>query len=249
MDVVGLAARRTSSEDDVIFDLSLGYDRGAVLVYHFYDQIKAFEPVGVNIKDYFASLLKNIDFEREANRLTEFATRLERVKKLRTEATLTPAPAPTIANADEKLVTQIVDADKLMKARSYESARLLLETALRENPNNARVLFGLAEVASKQATSLDDADRVEEALFAAIEYYRQAAKKAAPESEKWLAQRSYVAAGRILDFIAESNPSLAEKLITDALAAYEAALRLGRVEGGAYDEAESALRERAARPK
>jgi hypothetical protein len=220
-----------------------------VLVYHFYEQIKAFEPVGVNIRDYFASLLRNIDFTREAARLTEYATRLERVKKLRTEATLAPAPKPTIGNADEKLVSQIVDADRLMKARSYESARLLLETALRENPNNARVLFGLAEVASKQATSLEDADRVEEALFAAIEYYRQAVKNAAPETEQWLAQRSYVAAARILDFIAENNPALAERLAADAVAAYEAALRIGKVEGGAFEEAEKALRERPQKPK
>lgn len=249
MDVVGLAARRPSSEDEALYDLSLGYDRGAVLVYHFYEQIKAFEPVGVNIRDYFATLLKNIDFTREGARLTEYATRLERVKKLRTEATLAPAPKPTIGNADEKLVSQIVDADRLMKARSYESARLLLETALRENPNNARVLFGLAEVASKQATSLEDADRVEEALFAAVEYYRQAVKNASPETEQWLAQRSYVAAGRIMDFIAENNPALAERLSADAVAAYQAALRIGKVEGGAFDEAERALRERATKPK
>ena len=249
MDVVGLAARRPSSEDEALYELSLGYDRGAVLVYHFYEQIKAFEPVGVNIRDYFASLLRNIDFTREAARLTEYATRLERVKKLRTEATLAPAPKPTIGNADEKLVSQIVDADRLMKARSYDSARLLLETALRENPNNARVLFGLAEVASKQATSLEDADRVEEALFAAIEYYRQAVKNAAPETEQWLAQRSYVAAARILDFIAENNPALAERLAADAVAAYEAALRIGKVEGGAFEEAEKALRERPQKPK
>ena len=249
MDVVGLAARRPSSEDEALYELSLGYDRGAVLVYHFYEQVKAFEPVGVNIRDYFASLLKNIDFTRESARLTEYATRLERVKKLRTEATLAPAPKPTIGNADEKLVSQIVDADRLMKARSYESARLLLETALRENPNNARVLFGLAEVASKQATSLEDADRVEEALFAAIEYYRQAVKNAAPETEQWLAQRSYVAAARILDFIAENNPALAERLAADAVAAYEAALRIGKVEGGAFEEAEKALRERPQKPK
>lgn len=249
MDVVGLAARRPSSEDEAMYDLSLGYDRGAVLVYHFYDQVKAYEAVGVNVRDYFPSLLKNIDFNREGNRLNEYAPRLERVKKLRTEATLAPAPAPTIANADEKLVSQIVDADRLMKARSYDSARLLLETALREHPDNARVLFGLAEVASKQATSLDDADRVEEALFAAVEYYRQAAKNAAPATEKWLAQRSFVAAGRILDFIAENNPSLAERLTVDAVAAYEAAIRLGKVEGGAFDEAEKALRERASKLK
>jgi hypothetical protein len=96
MDTLGYATRRKSSEDEAIYELSLGYDRGAVLVYHFYDQVKAFEAVGVNVRDYFAELLKNIDFEREAKRLDEYAQRLTRVKQLRTEATLAPVPPPTI---------------------------------------------------------------------------------------------------------------------------------------------------------
>ena len=249
MDVVGLASRRASTEDDALYDLSLGYDRGAVLVYHFYDQMKAFETVGVNLRDYFSSLLQNIDFEREGKRLDEYAPRLARVKQLRTEATLAPAPAVTISNADEKLVARIVEADQMIKLRNYDGARALLEIALRERPNNARVLFGLAEVSSKQASSLEDADRVEEALFAAVEYYKQSAANASPETEKWLAQRSYVAAAKILDFIAENNPSLAERLAADALAAYEAAVKLGKIEGGAYEEAEKALKERGLKPK
>ncbi len=249
MDVSGLAVRRRSTEDDALYELSLGYDRGAVLVYHFYDQMKAFEAVGVNLRDYFSSLLSGIDFDRESKRLDEYAQRLARVRQLRTEATLAPTPTPTIANADEKLVSRIVEADQLMKARNYDGARLLLETALREKPDNARVLFGLAEVTSKQASSLDDADRVEEALFAAIEFYRQAIRTASAESEKWLAQRSYVAAAKILDFIAENNPSLAERLTAEALAAYDAAVRMGRIEGGAYDDAEKALRERGQKSK
>ena len=249
MDVVGLASRRASTEDEALYDLSLGYDRGAVLVYHFYDQMKAFEAVGVNLRDYFSSLLQNIDFEREGKRLDEYAPRLARVKQLRTEATLAPAPAVTISNADEKLVARIVEADQMIKLRNYDGARALLEIALRERPNNARVLFGLAEVSSKQASSLEDADRVEEALFAAVEYYKQSAANASPETEKWLAQRSYVAAAKILDFIAENNPSLAERLAADALAAYEAAVKLGKIEGGAYEEAEKALKERGLKPK
>ncbi len=249
MDVVGLASRRASTEDEALYDLSLGYDRGAVLVYHFYDQMKAFETVGVNLRDYFSSLLQNIDFESEGKRLEEYAQRLARVKQLRTEATLAPAPAVTISNADEKLVARIVEADQMIKLRNYDGARALLEIALRERPNNARVLFGLAEVSSKQASSLEDADRVEEALFAAVEYYKQSAANASPETERWLAQRSYVAAAKILDFISENNPSLAERLAADALAAYEAAVRLGKIEGGAFDEAEKALKERGQKSK
>ena len=162
---------------------------------------------------------------------------------------MAPVPPPTISNADEGLVAQIIEADKMMKARKYPEARGILESALRARPNNARVLFGLAEVTSKQATTLEDSDRVEEALFAAVEYYRQAARNASPEAEKWLAQRSYVGAGRILDFIAENNPAMAEKMSVEALAAYEMAVKIGKVENGAYDEAEKAVKQRVQKPR
>jgi hypothetical protein len=249
LDVLGYAARRKSSEDEALYELSLAYDRGAVLVYHFYDQMKAFEAVGVNVRDYSADLLKNIDFEREAKRLDEYAQRLTRVKQLRTEATLAPVPPPTISNADEKLIARIVEADQMIKARKYDEAKSVLDAALKERPNNARVLFGLAEVASKKATSLEDPDRVEEALFVAIEHYKQAARNASPETEKWLMQRSYVAAAKILDFIVETNPSLADKLSAEATTAYEMALQLGKIEGGAYEEAEKAIKQRGQKSK
>jgi hypothetical protein len=252
MDVLGLATRRKLSEDEVIYEMSLGYDRGAVLVYHFYDLMKAFEAVGVNLRDYYASMLQNIDFEREESRLKENADRLTRIKQLRTEATLAPAPSSppsTISNADEKIVARIVEADRLLKARKYPDARAVLESALKERPDNARVLFGLGDVMSKQAATLEDSDRIEEALYAAIEYYRLAAKNASPENEKWLAQRSYVAAAKILDFIAENSPPVAEKMSAEATAAYELALKLGKVEGGAYEEAEKAIQQRGQKSK
>jgi hypothetical protein len=251
MDVLGLATRRQLSEDEAIYEMSLGYDRGAVLVYHFYELMKAFEAVGVNLRDYYPSLLQSIDFEREENRLKENADRLTRIKQLRTEATLAPAPLPptTISNADEKIVARIVEADQLLKARKYPDARAVLESALKEKPDNARVLFGLGDVMSKQAATLDDSDRIEEALYAAVEYYRLAAKNASPETEKWLAQRSYVAAAKILDFIAENSPPMAEKMSAEATIAYELALKLGKVEGGAYEEAEKAIQQRGQKQK
>jgi hypothetical protein len=249
MDAMGLAARRKSSEDEALYELSLGYDRGAVLVYHFYNQMKAYEAVGINIRDYISAMLGNIDFERESKRLDEYSQRLARVKQLRTEATLAPVPPPTISNIDEKLAPRIVEADQLIKARRYDDAKATLESVLKEKPDNARALYGLADVTSKKAATIEDPDKVEMELFQAIEHYRQAAKNASPETEKWLAQRSYVAAAKILDFIAETNPSLAEKLSARAFEAYELAIKLGKVEGGAYEEAEKALKERGQKSK
>ena len=172
--------------------------------------------------------------------MKEFEQRLARYKQFRTEATFAPTPKLEIANADEKLVARIVEADNLIKNRKYDDAKAILDAALKEKPDNARVLFGLAEVTSKQASTLDDGSGLEETLFAAVEYYRQATQKASPETEKWLIQRSYVAAAKILDFIAEANSSMAEKLTTDATVALELAVKMGKVEGGAFEEAEKA---------
>jgi hypothetical protein len=249
MDALGLAARRKSAEDEALYDLSLGYDHGAVLAYHFYDQMKAYESVGVNVRDYISAMLDGINFERESKRLDELAQQLARGKKLREEAKFAPVTPLTISNADENLVARIAEADQLMKARKYDEAKTMLDSALKVKPNNARVLYGLADVMSKKATALEDADLIEETLFAAVEYYRLAAMNASPETEKWLMQRSYLGRAKILDFIADSNPSLAEKLKPEADTAYESAIKLGKVEGGAYEEAEQALKERAQKQK
>lgn len=231
MDVLGLAALGQISEDEAIYRLSQAYDRGAVLVFHFYDQIKAAEKVGVNIQDYYASLLANINFEKEAKRLDVYADRIAKHKASRAEVS---------AGLSEKISAQVIQADNLLKAKKYDEAGAILISALKEDRQNARVLYGIAEVTSKKAAAIEDADIVEEMLYAAVEYYRQAAMNAT-DSEKWLAQRSYVNAAKILDFIASNNPNLSEKLSVDAKAAYELAFKMGKIEGGAFEEAEKAL--------
>jgi hypothetical protein len=233
MSVLGLAARRQVKEDEALFDLSSAYERGAVLVFNFYEKMKAYEAVGVNIRDYYGDLLQNIDFEREAGRLDEYAQRFARVKQARLEAAAAPAPTLNIANADEKLVARLNEADQMIRQRRYADAKAVLTAAHKDRPTNGEL---------------------EVELYAAIELYKQAAQNAAPDSEKWLAQRSYVAAGKILDFIAEAQAGSnktddAAKTAADALAAYELAIKLGQVEGGAYDEAVKAKQQREQKPK
>ena len=240
MAVLGIATRRQIEEAEAIYELSLAYERGAVLVYHFYHQIAAFEGAGINLRDYFASMLEKIDFEREARRLDEYAQRIARYKQSRLELASRPSLPSTISNADAQLAGRILEADSLIKARRYGDARAILEAVRKERPNNARALFGLAEVGSKQASALTDKDRLEEELYAAVEFYRLAAQNASPETEQWLAQRSYVAAGKILDFLERHD---------DAAAAYELAIKLGDVPEGAYQEAVKARQQREQKPK
>ncbi len=241
MTVVGLPGRRNYGEMDAIFDLSSAYERGAVLVFHFYEKMSAFDQVGINLKDYFPDLVQRIDFEREAVRLEEYAQRLARHKQAKLEATSAPVPPPTISNSDEQTVGRLLEADQLIKARRYDDARTILEGVRRERPNNARALFGLADVTSKKATLIADTDRLGEQLYAAVELYKQAAENASMETEKWLAQRSYVAAGKILEFLGDED---------DAAAAIELALKLGETaDKAAYQEAVKAKQQREQKTK
>lgn len=229
MTVLGFPQRRNYAEIDGIYELSQAYERGSVLAFHFYDRMAAVDSVGINLSQYFGDLLQRIDYEREANRLDEYAQRLARYKQAKLEAAAAPIPTATIANADEQTVARILSADDLIKARRYDEAKVILEGVHRDRPNNARALFGLADVTSKKASQITDSDRLAEQLYAAVELYKQAAQNADPDSEKWIAQRSYVAAAKILSFLGEND---------DSGAALDLAIKLGEsADKAAYEEA------------
>lgn len=220
-------------EEEAIYNLSQVYERGGVLVFHFYDLMKGFEEVGVDLKDFYGATLtkENINFEREAKRLDEYKTRIASYKKYRDEMAARPAMPETISNADPQTVARLNEADALIKARRYADARTVLESIRKERPDNARALFGLADVTSKQAQSVTDSDRLAEELYAAVGLYRETVLNASPKTEQWLVQRSYVAAAKILEFLGKPGD------LADAAAAYELAVKLGEIDGGAYQEA------------
>jgi hypothetical protein len=246
-----LAGRRFENEkvfqkalDDenerAIYELSFSYDRGAVLVYHFYDQMKQAENAGIDVKKFLGSLLQNIKFDLETARLSDYAQRLERHKTARELAAKTaPNLSSAISNADEGIVKQIDEADRLIRSEQYNDARALLKTVLQQKSNNARAYFGLAEIGSKIAARMkpEEQSKRDEELYATIQYYKDAAENASPETEKWLIQRSFVAAAKILDFLGHND---------DAVAAYDLAVKLGDVPNGAYQEAVKALKEKEA---
>lgn len=223
-----------------LYELSFPYDRGAVLVYHFYDQMKQAENAGIDLKLYLPSLIQNIKVETETTRLADYAQRFERYKTARElAAKAAPDLSAAISNADQPIITKLNEADRLIRAQQYNEARTILKDVLQQKSNNSRAFYGLAEISSKVAARMkpEDQSRRDEELYAAIQYYKDAADNASPETEKWLIQRSFVAAARILDFLGQSD---------DAVAAYNLAVKLGEIPNGAYQEAVKALKEKEA---
>lgn len=204
--------------------------RGELLTMHFFTRLPRFEEVGREIGVFFPDLLRSLNPVTEVNREKEFidarnAYELER--------------KANAANATE-FASEILTADRLIKESKFTDARPILERVLRASANNARATFGLAQVLEnvsdpieKSATASED-DRImaqEERLEAAVNLYRKAALNATSR-ELWLASWSHVYAGRILDFLNYRE---------DAVAEYQAAIKVGDVPEGAFKEAQAGV--------
>jgi hypothetical protein len=222
-----LAGRMT--ENGAVARLGDAHDRGQVLALHFYDRLKRVEQVGMDIAVVFPELIQSVTLEGERGRA-------EQIAAARTAAAAERKAAP----ADDVVAQRILEADKLITAKRFPEARPLLEEVLKSSPNNARALFGLAQVVENSADPDEAGAADDEALMAAqaerleraVNLYRRAALNATSR-ELWIASWSHVYAGRILDFL---------DLRDDAVAEYNAALKVGDVPNGAYREATAGVK-------
>jgi tetratricopeptide (TPR) repeat protein len=234
-----IATRGSYSEDNAIFDLAQAYLRGAVLSFHFYDSLSGFEKVGIGIEDFFDHMVANTKFEREAARAQEFEPVVARVsasrpKSSRPNSNSESAAAEAVIGA---MGAKVLKSDDLIRQRKFVEARALLDEVLAVEPNNARALYGMAQVVTQSASAaeldpkVDENDRIQmqhDRLERAIKLYRRAIENASKDSERWLIQWSHVLLGRVFDF---------QEFRADALSEYEKAIAMGDVPNGAYREA------------
>jgi hypothetical protein len=217
--------------------LADAYDKGQVLVFHFWDRLKRFEEVGVDIGVVFSDFIDSIDTKNELGRAQEAAN-------VRAAFAAVAKAGPT---ADEVLAERMLRADQLITSKQFALARPILEEVLQSEPKNARALFGLAQAVEnlpdsvEAATGASEDDRSSaqaERLERAVNLYRQAALNSGSR-ELWIASWSHVYAGRILDFL---------ELSEEANAEYRAAVTLGEVPSGAFREASKRLSDSPPKP-
>jgi tetratricopeptide (TPR) repeat protein len=243
MRVDALEGRRPYSEDDAVFDLASAYRRGAVLAFHFYDALSGYEKVGINIDDFLDQMLATTNFDREAARPDEFGKTISRVAEARAHAKIpaemeSSARPPVVApGLPPEISEKILLSDDMVRQRRFADARPLLDQVLKSNPNNARALYGMAQVVNQTPSTpevdpkADENDKIQaqhDRLESAIKLYRKAIENASLDNEKWMVEWSHVFIGRILDF---------QEFRADALAEYEKAIALGDCPNGAYREA------------
>ena len=125
-----------------MFDLAQAYLRGAVLAFHFYQSLIGYEKVGINIEDAYDQMVATIKFDREAGRVKEFEPVVARVSAARAAGSSKPENAP----ATRTIAGKILASDDLIRERRFSDARAILDEILTAEPNNARALYGMAQV-------------------------------------------------------------------------------------------------------
>jgi len=190
------------------------------------------------MEEFFDHMVGNTKFEREAVRAREFEAVVARVSARRSRPARSNSGEGAAAEATMgATVARILKSDDLIREKRFKEAQLILDEVLRVEPNNARALYGLAQVvtqtpsAAEQDPKADENDKIQkqhDRLEQAIKLYRKVIENASKDSERWLIQWSHVFLGRIYDF---------QEFREDAVAEYNKAIAFGELPNGAYKEA------------
>src|SRR5438105_1551762 len=231
------AAAKAAITDEAIASLAEDYENGAVLDFYFADQLHDVEAAGFDIANFFGDIMAAFDPAREAKRLAEAATARDHAAAARKAhprySLWLIDPEAEVRNAADDsgnvvLISQLTEVEKLLQTRNYETAETHLKALLLEHPGDPRLLFTLGQTASLWARDTTDDELQSQRLNRALANYRLAVAAAAPETDKALLSRAHEAMGRILAFLERNDEAMKE---------FDAAIEIGEVAGGAYQDA------------
>ncbi|MBD0371944.1 MAG: hypothetical protein ICV60_13975 [Pyrinomonadaceae bacterium] len=224
---------RAAIADEAIAQLAEDYERGAVLDFYFADQLKGVETSGFDITSSLADMIASFDVAKEARRLEETGAARERALAARRARKNQSAEATEDTGEAKRrpLIKGLIEVDDMLRLRNYEGAEARLRALLQEYPGEPRIFFALGEAATQQARETTDDNLQVERLNRALAHYRMAVTAPTAGSDPVVLSRSHVAMGRILAFLDQPAEAMKE---------FDAAIKLGFVQGGAYDEAVAA---------
>jgi hypothetical protein len=228
-----LTRQKNELSDEAIAQLAEGYEDGAYLDFFFAEQFEGLESSGFDVAQLFPDMMAAFSSTKEQSRLGDIAAVRDRAMKARatrrtanqTQVDVDPGPDAVRRAA---LAQGLQAADELIRLRNFEQADTKLKQLLLEFPGEPRVFFALGRAASLSAQDVIDETLQAERLNRAYVNYQNVVLKASPDEEPALVSRAHVAMARILEF-QEKSP--------EALKEFEAAIRIGNVPGGAYQDA------------
>src|SRR6266850_4085436 len=228
-------AATAALQDESIARLSEEYERGAVLVFFFAEQLKGIESSGFDVAIFLGDMIASFDPVRETRRLAENAQARERALAARQSRlmarnaeTETPVYSEAAKVKAAALVEKLADIEQTLRLKDYENAEARLKDLLKEYSREPRVFFALAQTASFAAADATDEVVQANRLNRALGNYRLALEAASPETDRALISRAHEAMGRIYSFLDNTSEAVKE---------FDEAVKIGDVPGGAYKEA------------
>ncbi|HEX6123937.1 MAG TPA: hypothetical protein VFZ23_01055 [Pyrinomonadaceae bacterium] len=212
--------------DETALQLSEDYEKGAVLVFYFAEQLKGVEDSGFDIASSMREMILSFDPAKESGRYASFADARKRAVAARDERRKSPASTVIAVNP---VTARLVDIQKLIDAKNYTRAQTELKELLIQHPNEARVHYNVGRVASLEAEPITDPEKQKAKLLEAKVAYEKVVVIARQQTiDPALLSLTYVALAKIYEFYDEN---------TYAMSVYDAAIKVGNVTGGAYNEA------------
>ncbi len=242
-------AERSALDDELSAQLADAYERGAVLAFHFADALRDQEIAGFDFANFFGDVVSRFDLAREKARPVEYAASRLRALEARRQARLARAAAASTRTSDDEdegtagrhqsLIKNLDEVGELLRLKNYEAARTRLLALTQEFQGEPRVFFALAQTESGAAQDAFDETVRDQRLQHALGNYQTAINAASVDTDRALVSRARTARGRIFAFLERR---------ADAMQEFDAAIKLGRVSGGAYEEAVAAKQQLNAQP-
>jgi len=213
--------------DETALQMSEDFEKGAVLVFYFAEQLKGVEDSGFDIASSMREMILSFDPAKEPGRYASYADARNRALAAREERKKNPDTQNVIAV--DPVRTRLNEIQKLIDQKRYPQAETELRTLLSGNANEPRIYYTLGNVAGMSAVASTDPDQQRAKFLDAKKAYEGVLRIAQSQRvDPALLSRSYVALAKIY----EDNDENAY-----AMKIYDAAINVGNVPGGAYDEA------------
>ena len=221
-----LFAYRAYLADETLLQLSEDYEKGAILVFYFAEQLGSVEDSGFDIASSMREMILAFDASKETNRYAQYGDARKRALAAREERRKNPA-----ANmiAENPVTARLLEIKKTIDEKNYAKASTELKALLEKNPAEPRIYYNIGRVASLSAESLIDETQQKGKLFEAKVAFENVLRIAEKQRiDAALVSLSYVALAKIYEFYDDR---------TYAIGIYDAAIKVGDVTGGAYKEA------------
>lgn len=201
-------------QDATTAQLAEAYERGAVLSFHFAEQLKSFEGAGFDVSTFIPDMLAAFQLAREVKRPAEYAAAVERVRESRRRSlearSKEPGEAPPADERRAALLKSLGDVNDLLRLRNYEEAESRLTALKGEYADEPLVYFTLGQAASLSAQEAIDEALQAERLNAALQHFRQAILFATPDTDRTIVLRAHLSSGRILAHLERRDDALRE---------------------------------------